>query len=255
MLKKLFTSGEDKQRNSLKDELRKGYSFETHMHTSEASACALYPARSMVRFYKSLGYRGIIITDHFFNGNTAIPAHFPWEQRVSLFCRGFENAKAEGDRVGLRVFFGWEYCYHGTEFLTYGLNKEWLLAHPEVLSWGVEEYLTRVRADGGFNIHAHPFREAPYIHKTRLFPACTDAVEAINMRNSDVAFDRRAFNYAVEHGLLMTSGSDSHDAEMLPGGGIRFDRDIVSIKDFIDTVRFGKGYELLGINRISAGKR
>ncbi len=255
MLKKLFTSSAEKQRNAFQEELHKGYSFETHMHTSEASACALSSARSMARFYKSLGYRGIIITDHFFNGNTAIPSHLPWDQQVSLFCRGYENAKTEGESIGLQVFFGWEYCYHATEFLTYGLNKDWLLMHPEILSWGVEEYLTRVRADGGFIIHAHPFREAPYIFKTRLFPDHTDAVEAINIRNPDVAFDRRAYNYAKEHSLAMTSGSDAHDTQTLPGGGIRFEKDICSIEDFIDTVRLGKGYELLGMNRISDGKR
>jgi hypothetical protein len=253
MHKKLFTPNADKKRNAFKEELQKGYSFETHMHTSEASACALSSARSMARFYKSLGYRGIIITDHFFNGNTAIPSHLPWEQQVSLFCRGYENAKSEGESIGLQVFFGWEYCYHATEFLTYGLNKEWLLAHPEVLSWGVEEYLARARADGGFIIHAHPFREAPYIWKTRLFPDHTDAVEAINMRNPDVSFDQRAYNYAKENGLAMTSGSDAHDTETLPGGGIRFENDITSIENLIETVRLGKGYELLGINRIFAG--
>jgi len=251
MLKKLFKPNADKKENAFREELQKGYCYETHMHTAESSACAPSSARSMARFYKDLGYRGIIVTDHFFNGNTVIPSHLPWQQRVSLFCRGFENAKLEGESIGLQVFFGWEYCYHGTEFLTYGLTKEWLLSHPEVLSWGVEEYLERVREDGGFIIHAHPFREASYIWKTRLFPDHTDAVEAINMRNPDTAFDQRAYNYAREHGLVITSGSDAHDTETLPGGGMRFENDIPSIEEFIETVRLGKGYELLGINRIS----
>lgn len=254
MLKNLFSKNTVKIKDAFRDVIQKGYAFETHMHTSEASACALSSARSMARFYKSLGYRGIIVTDHFFNGNTAIPSHLPWEQRVSLFCRGFENARAEGESIGLTVFFGWEYCYHGTEFLTYGLNKEWLLAHPESLSWGVEEYLTRVQEDGGFIIHAHPFREAPYIRKIRLFPNLTDAVEAINMRNPETLYDKSAYNYAKEHGLAMTSGSDSHDSETLPGGGILFEKDIVSIEDFISTLRLGKGFKLLGMNRISDGK-
>lgn len=250
MLKKLFVPKTDKKRDAFQEELQKAYSFETHMHTSEASACALSSARSMARFYKNLGYRGIIVTDHFFNGNTSIPSHLPWEQRVSLFYRGFENAKSEGDSIGLQVYFGWEYCYHGTEFLTYGLSKDWLLAHPEVMNWGVEEYLTRAREDGGFVIHAHPFREAPYIWNTRLFPNHVDAVEVINIRNPDTAFDQRAYNYAREHSLVMTSGSDAHDTETLPGGGIRFEKDIMSMEEFIETVRSGKGYDMLGKNRI-----
>lgn len=250
MFNKSVNPGEAGKRIDLQEELKKGYTFETHMHTSEVSACALSSAADMARFYKNLGYRGIVVTDHFFNGNTAITSYLPWEKKIELFCRGFENAKSEGDRIDLRVFFGWEYCYHGTEFLTYGLDKEWLLTHPEVMNWGVEEYLKRARADGGFIIHAHPFRQAPYIWKTRLFPGHTDAVEAINMRNPDTAYDQRAYHYAAEHDLIMTSGSDAHDTDTLPGGGIRFAKDIESMEDFISTVRSGKGYDLLGINRI-----
>ena len=32
-----------------------------------------------------------------------------WEQQVDLFMRGYESAKEEGDKLGLDVFFGWEF--------------------------------------------------------------------------------------------------------------------------------------------------
>ena len=92
------------------------YLYETHMHTSEASACAGSTGAQMARAYKEAGYTGIIVTDHFFYGNTSVDRSLPWEEWVRRFCLGYEHAKAEGERIGLSVFFGWEACYEGTEF-------------------------------------------------------------------------------------------------------------------------------------------
>ena len=77
------------------------YKYETHMHTLEASACAHSTAAAMADKYKAEGYTGIFVTDHFFNGNTCIPRDLPWEERVELYCKGYEHAKARGDEIGL----------------------------------------------------------------------------------------------------------------------------------------------------------
>ena len=37
-----------------------------------------------------------------------------------------------GDEIGLQVFFGWEETFDGQDFLIYGLDKEWMLKHPEM---------------------------------------------------------------------------------------------------------------------------
>ena len=80
------------------------YLYETHMHTSEASACAGSTGAQMARAYKEAGYTGIIVTDHFFYGNTSVDRSLPWEEWVRRFCLGYEHAKAEGKRIGLSVF-------------------------------------------------------------------------------------------------------------------------------------------------------
>lgn len=239
-----------KRKRALLNTVKKGYAFETHMHTSEASACSRDQAADLVDFYKSIGFSGIVITDHFFNGNTSVPSHLPWSTRVELFCRGYDNALIRGREVGLKVFFGWEYAYHGTEFLTYGLNKQWLLDHPDILSWSPETYLQNSRRDGAFNIHAHPFRQAPYIRKLRLFPELVDAVEVVNSRNPDVQWDIDAMTYARENHLAVTSGSDTHDIDTIPGGGILFQNDVYTIEEMISAIRCRKGLYLLGSRRL-----
>jgi histidinol phosphatase-like PHP family hydrolase len=219
------------------------YKYETHLHTCEASACAIYSAAEHVRYYKEAGYEGIIVTDHFFNGNSNIPRHLPWEERVNLFCRGYEHAKEEGDRIGLSVFFGWEANFHATEFLIYGLDKAWLLNHPDILSWTIEEQYQRIHADGGYIVHAHPFRVRPYIKEVRLFPEYVDAVEYINVGNRNDEFDKQALAYAKKHKLPVTAGTDAHGLEVLHSG-VAFRNKLETIKDFIEGIRSGD-YDLV----------
>ena len=156
-----------------------GYLYDTHVHTSEGSACGQNTGAEMARAYQKAGYAGIVVTDHFFYGNTAADRSLPWKDWVEQFCKGYEHAKEEGDKIGLQVFFGWESGYHGTEFLIYGLNKEWLFEHPEIKDADVKEQYELVHAGGGIVSHAHPFREEDYIPEIRLFPDCVDAVEAM----------------------------------------------------------------------------
>lgn len=219
------------------------FKYETHLHTSESSACAVFSAVEQVRFYKEMGYDGIIVTDHFFNGNSTVPRELPWGERIDLFCKGYENAKAEGDRIGLSVFFGFESGFCGPDFLIYGLDKEWLKKHPDILSWTVEEQYAEVHKDGGLIVQAHPFRKRPYIKEIRLFPDCVDAVEVINVGNRNDDFDRQALLYAKKHKLPLTAGTDAHGIENLHSG-LGFHHRIDTINDFIEGIQSGE-YELI----------
>jgi len=219
------------------------YRYETHLHTMESSACSVCSAKEHVRYYKSAGYTGIIVTDHFLNGNTCVPRNLPWEEQMDLFCRGYELAKEEGDKIGLSVFFGWEAGFQGTDFLIYGLDKEWLKKHPDLLSWTIEEQYQRVHADGGFVVHAHPFRMRPYIKKIRLFPKSVDAVEVFNVGNRNTAFDQQALSYAKNHNLLESAGTDAHGIENCHTG-LAFHHKLNSIQDFIAEIQAGE-YELI----------
>lgn len=219
------------------------YLYETHLHTKEASACSILTGAEQVRIYKEAGYSGIIVTDHFFNGNTAIPDDLPWEERVDLFCRGYENAKKEGDKIGLSVFFGWESNYRGTEFLIYGLDHEWMRNHPEMLYWSIEEQYHYIHEAGGYVVHAHPFRIRPYIKEVRLFPDLVDAVEVYNVGNRNVEFDKKAAAYAKKHSLPAFAGTDAHGFEP-ERSGMAFYRPLEDINDFIENVKSGN-YQLI----------
>ena len=219
------------------------YAYETHLHTSEASACARSTGAEMARAHKEAGYTGIIVTDHFFYGNTRIDRKLPWRDWVEQFCLGYEHAREEGDRIGLQVFFGWEANYQGTEFLINGLSPEWLYAHPEIVDATIPEQFEMVHEAGGMVVHCHPFREEPYIPEIRLFPEYIDAVETVNATHSSVyskshndpEFDVKAQAYAKEHDFPCTAGSDVHSTEVLCGG-MAFSRKLADSADYIKAV-------------------
>lgn len=218
------------------------YKYETHCHTSEVSACASNTAEEIVKSYAKAGYSGVIITDHFFNGNCNIDAALPWKDKVDLFCIGYENAKKVGDRLNIDIFFGWEYNYKGIEFLTYGLDKKFLLDNPDLLEWPLELYFDKVHEANGFLTHAHPFRERSYIKKIRLFGKKIDAIEVFNSGNDKQIFNERALAYAQEFGLPQTAGSDTHNVKNLAGQGTYFPERLKSINEFIKYVKNGKSY-------------
>lgn len=227
--------------------------YETHMHTSEGSACSHSTGAEMARAYAAAGYTGIIVTNHFFYGNTAVDRSLPWKEWVERYCLGYEHAKEEGDKLGLQVFFGWEAGYGGPEFLIYGLDKEWLISHPEIRDASVEEQLRLVHAGGGIVIQAHPFREASYIKEIITYPNDVDGVEGINASHSSFVkpererhpeYNEKALAYAKAHNLPLTAGSDQHITQML-WGGMAFSRKLKDIHDFNRAVLNREAVKLL----------
>ena len=107
------------------------YRYDLHVHTYEGSACARSVGADMADFYKSKGYSGFVVTDHCWSGNTRVDRSLPWKDWLSEFRKGYEHAKERGEEIGLSVFYGWEYSFHGNDFITLGLDNDWLLEHPE----------------------------------------------------------------------------------------------------------------------------
>jgi hypothetical protein len=217
------------------------YLYETHLHTSHSSACSNSRGSEYIRLYKDLGYSGIIVTDHFYHGNTAISHKLPWKEWVKQFCRGYEEAKNEGDKIGFDVFFGWEETFNGCDdYLVYGLDKEWLMDHPEMRTWTRREQYKTVTEAGGCVVQAHPFRQHYYIKKIILSSGCVDAVEVANAGNSEPSYDALAMQYARKFNLPYVAGSDIHDSRLVDKDylfGTYFHKKLRNIRDFVHSVR------------------
>ena len=224
------------------------YKVETHMHTNQGSACAISTGAELARAYKRNGYCAIIITDHFFNGNTAVRGgHYSWEDKIALFMKGYEDAKSEGDKIGLGVYFGFELADNGSEFLVYNYGRDKLTEYPGIVTDNIEKSLTRIKREGGFIVHAHPFRDEYYIKNPgKLFPDYADAVEVINAHNKTNEMNRRALEYAEKYNLIKFSGSDAHSASPQEGG-LAFKNRPESLEDILETAaKGGEEYVMLG---------
>jgi len=212
------------------------YLYETHMHTSEVSGCARSSASQQVAAYKQRGYTGIIITDHFINGYTSCPMDLPWDKQMIHVASGYTAAKKAGDACGLDVFFGWEFTIRGADFLTYGLDLEFLIANPDFDKLDFEEYSALVRRSGGYLAQAHPFRDAYYIeHNYPVAPHLIDGVEVINSVCARRE-NEKALAFAKAHDLPMQAGTDSHMSSGYKYTGIKLRERAGSIHDIIEAI-------------------
>lgn len=217
--------------------MSKHYLYEPHLHTAEISGCASSSGAEFARHFAALGYQGIFITDHFLDGTCRVPRDLPWAERIAEFCRGYEAAAQEGARLGLDVFFAWE-CHLGwVHLLTYGLDRDWLLAHPDLLEWDIVRYCRQVRDDGGGIVHAHPFREWGDIFY-QLIPGRTDAVEILSAARTDEE-NRHARDYAASFGLPGAAGTDIHTTSWQRRCGVRSSRRLKDGRDYIAALKSG----------------
>ena len=156
------------------------YKYETHLHTSPVSRCAIASVEESLKYYKELEYDGVFITNHFPDLNGTFDPEKTYEENINYYFSDYEKALELSETIGIKVFGGVETSYGGTDFLVYGLDKEWFLAHPEFNNMRQSDKLTLMRESGALIIQAHPFREAFYIDHIRLFPRHIDGVEIVN---------------------------------------------------------------------------
>lgn len=220
--------------------------FELHQHTAPCSACAKDPPEEIVRGLHRAGFSGVVLTDHFYHGNTGIDRTLPWEAFVRAYEEAFLKARAEGDRLGVEVLFGVEEVVDwGKEVLIYGLTPAFLYDHPEWREFPVgEEYLAHishcVHAAGGLVYQAHPHRARPYVVKPELpLPRrYLDGLEVFNACNEPIENDQARRLARATH-LPLICGSDAHTG-VFPSGrsGIAVEKPISTesaLKDILSS--------------------
>ena len=216
------------------------YRYETHLHTLPVSKCAKVSVREALEFYKSLDYAGVFITNHFIDGNMRLDPEMSYEERIRAHFSDYEDGVKIGQELGIKVFCGTEMSYGGTDFLVYGLDSEWYLAHPEIESMKKSEELPFLMENGALVIQAHPYREASYIDHIRLFPRSVHGVEVINACQKDFV-NSMARYYADQYGLLHFAGSDNHvGAARKRLAGMESDTPIADERDFVELVKRGE---------------
>ena len=204
------------------------YLYEMHCHTLPCSACGGIQPEDLVQGLKEIGYAGMVLTDHFYHGNTGIRRNQPWEDFVAAYEQSYLRAKAVGDQLDFDVLFGIEEGIGDCkEALIYGITPQFLYDHPEIRDCDLPHLSRIVREAGGFFVQAHPFRVRDYIPRPweALDPDLFDGVEIYNACNPPLD-NLRAVQWAANNGLPPIAGSDRHYMGHCENFGILVDRRI-----------------------------
>ena len=216
------------------------YKYETHLHTYPVSKCAKANVLENLEYYKSLGYEGVFITNHFLDGNINLDKNLPYHEGIEFYFSDYRYALEISEQIGIKVFCGVEMSYKGTDFLVYGLDEKWFADHPEIMQMKKSEQLTFMMEEGAFIVHAHPFRESSYIDHIRLFPRCVQGVEVINAHRPDFE-NQLAKQYAENYGLYQIAGSDTHRGSgQTKLAGVMSETPIKDELDFIEKIKAGE---------------
>lgn len=236
----------------------KTYKYETHLHTCEASACGTSSGKEYIEVYAKAGYAGLFVTDHFFGGNTSVSREGEWTDRINAYCKGYETALAAakdynsknnltGTENEFKVFFGIEQTFNGDDYLLYGLNKDWLIAHPQIETMNHKELFAAINEAGGLMIQAHPFRLRGYMDAVHIHPREVHGFEIYNAGNNPDENELAAL-YAKKMDKSVTSGSDIHNVSCYPTmpnnmhvGGMEFDTPLKSVYDYAERIKNRQG--------------
>lgn len=214
------------------------YFTELHAHTAETSRCAEHPAAALVENYIASGYSTLVITDHFSDSTfeAYLSPKLSKKAQVEIFLRGYRAAKAAAkDR--LQVLLGMELRFKEqgniNDYLVYGLQPEFLQAHPDLLSMRLPEFSALAHKNNLLVFQAHPFRNGMQIVR----PALLDGYEIYNACVRHSSRNEIAAQWAQRHKKIGISGSDYHRPEDVARGGIETEEKILSNEQLLDILR------------------
>ncbi len=215
------------------------YKYELHLHSKLTSKCAASESFEYVAAAKEKGYAGMVFTNHFFRGNSAIDKSLPWRDFVGFYEKDYLLAKEEGERLDIDVIFGIEEGYgNGKECLIYGLTPEDFAECSDFPKMPIDEISAFVRSKNGIIACAHPYRARGYIKDSERDPVVQyfDAVEVYNAGNAP-GEDDKALAFAEKHGLLQISGGDVHRDSDFGSSGIILPERVRDGKELVAALR------------------
>ncbi len=204
------------------------YRYEMHLHSSDCSACGRSSAVEMAQALREKGYAGMVLTDHFLRGNSCVPREWSWADKIMAYHEAYRSAREWGNGNDFDVLFGMEHHYgNSKEWLVYGVDAAFWLAHPDIDWAKPDEFARAVHEAGGLIVQAHPFRVREWMSNPVMtfYPELLDGVEVYNYCNTPEE-NTQALEWArtLSPELVWTSGSDAHWAfhESLGQAGMEF---------------------------------
>lgn len=210
-----------------------------HAHNKEVSRCAGATARELVERYTSLGYDGVVSTNHMnshtFDGKKY--AFFSWEDKVNHFLSGYNLLKEEANGR-LTVLLGMEITFIGdpNDYLVYGVTEDFLKNNGDLMALSNKEFSRLAHDNGLLFVQAHPFRRDMRIVDWNIL----DGYEIFNGNPRHDSSNSVTGQWARLHGKnIVTSGSDFHELGDEGTGGIYISVPVKSNYDLVNALKNG----------------
>lgn len=219
--------------------------IETHSHTKEVSGCSKISAQELVGLYQKSGYFALFITDHFGCDFFDSPKmqHKSWEEKVDLYMMGYRNAKKEGERLGLKVFFGMEFTPLNSpyDFLVYGVDEGFLKEKGPFYRLETKDFFKLMHLNGKIVFQAHPYRYGLEPENPEYY----HGIEIFNAHPRHQSRNNLALKFAYEHQLWTIAGSDAHQIPDVGRSGVMMPESVDSEKGFVEYYRQNGSPELI----------
>lgn len=206
--------------------------IDPHVHTSGISPCCKMNYREILDEDKAVGLDGVVITNHYHKTYIGDEDLGDFGRR---FYKEYLDAKAYGDEIGMKVFFGVEVTtllYDDVHVLVYGVGEEFVYENPEMYDYTQEQLYLAAKKHGGTVVQAHPFR-----HEGKMFdPRFIDGIEINCLPLFHNSYAALLIQLAQKHGLALICGGDFHANTYRPYCGTYFPDDIADSRGIGDYI-------------------
>lgn len=218
------------------------YKTELHCHTKEISPCSSESAEEVAQKYIDNGYTSLVVTNHV---GVAMFEYCvkgkDWAEKVNSYFDAIDlvSRAAEGK---LHVIDGMELRFPGSinDYLVFGMTRELLLKSEGIFDLQPDTFHEFSKANGLLFIQAHPMRGGMEL----IPPEHVDGYEVFNGHPAQYSHNKKVEEWVSqfkgEYDLIFTSGTDNHDAYMVPDAGIITDAPITSSDELVNVLKSGK---------------
>ncbi len=181
--------------------------LDPHIHTSGISHCSKCPAETVVDICVRDKIDAIVLTNHYKTHYFGSDENFPvWRKK---YIDEYLLTKKEGEKRGLRVFFGIEVTLDESpriDYLIYGLSHEVASKAPALCKLTQKELFDYCVSEGALLYQAHPYRNGTQPRDPRYLHGVEINCHPIYNYNDKA----EVMAFAKEHSLKLSCGSDYH---------------------------------------------
>ncbi|MBP3332736.1 MAG: PHP domain-containing protein [Clostridia bacterium] len=197
--------------------------IDPHIHTHGISHCSRVPADALVDICVRDKIDGIVLTNHYKHDYYKEDEKFAeWRAK---YIEEYYITKELGEKIGLKVFFGLEVTLDENkriDYVIYGLPETVAAEAPPLCLLTQKELFEYCVAQGALLYQAHPYRRGTLPQDPRYMHGVEINCHPIYDYNDE----KEVREFASEHSLKLSCGSDYHGDTYKPHCGIYVPDDI-----------------------------